>query len=193
MLFKVKHLEGIRSGKISLAFRVWKKPMVKKRSLIKTVIGQLEIVDITTIELDEIDTASAQVAGYESLAELLKILEKRVGTLYRIEVKYHSPDPRIAMRNKTDLSEEELSILFKKIERLDKYSKTGPWTSMILQGINQNPKLRAVDLATRLGVTKDWLKPSVRKLKNLGLTISHGVGYSLSPLGLKVLDLLESN
>lgn len=29
MLFKQKHLEGIKSGKISLAFREWEKPAVK--------------------------------------------------------------------------------------------------------------------------------------------------------------------
>ena len=40
---------------------------------------------------------------------------------------------------------------------------------------------------------KDWLKPNEPKLKNLGLTISHEVGYSLSPRGEMLLNYLETH
>ncbi|MDR6568091.1 MULTISPECIES: hypothetical protein [Chitinophaga] len=38
MLFKQEHLEGISSGKVSLAFRKWEKRTVNKGSLINTGI-----------------------------------------------------------------------------------------------------------------------------------------------------------
>jgi Mn-dependent DtxR family transcriptional regulator len=42
-------------------------------------------------------------------------------------------------------------------------------------------------LAAKAGVEKEWLKINVRKLKNLGLTISHQSGYELSPRGQEFL------
>lgn len=44
MLFKQKHLHGIKAGDISLAFRKWKKPLVNKGMLLKTSVGQIEIL-----------------------------------------------------------------------------------------------------------------------------------------------------
>jgi hypothetical protein len=43
--------------------------------------------------------------------------------------------------------------------------------------------VRAGDLADVLGRERLDFKTDVRKLKNLGLTISLGVGYRLSPRG----------
>lgn len=39
MLFKAVHLEGIKAGKITLAFRKWQKPSVKVGTLLHTAIG----------------------------------------------------------------------------------------------------------------------------------------------------------
>ena len=54
MLFKQIHLTGIKSGEISLAFRKWKRPSVKKGSLLKTAVGQIEIVDIAKVKSENI-------------------------------------------------------------------------------------------------------------------------------------------
>lgn len=43
MLFKLKQLQGIKEEKISLAFRKWSKARVKKGSLLKTAVGQIEV------------------------------------------------------------------------------------------------------------------------------------------------------
>jgi hypothetical protein len=48
----------------------------------------------------------------------------------------------------------------------------------------------STDLATKLSRERMWLKLNIRKLKNMGLTISHDVGYEISPLGREVLKLL---
>ncbi|MEM7550324.1 MAG: hypothetical protein AAF363_11640 [Bacteroidota bacterium] len=36
---------------------------------------------------------------------------------------------------------------------------------------------------------KEWLKLNIRKLKNLGLTISHNPRYEISPLGIAYIEL----
>jgi predicted transcriptional regulator len=62
-----------------------------------------------------------------------------------------------------------------------------------LKLIQGNPRLRASDLAKMMNREKDALKLDIRKLKNMGLTISHDVGYSISPLGEIVLTSVDEN
>ena len=192
MLFKEKHLQGIRSGEISLAFRKWKKPAVKTGSFIKTSIGLVEIKEVSEINALEITNKDAMNAGFASLDELLQLLSKtEQGVIYKINVRYFDEDPRIALRENINPENVELKEITSKLERLDRYSKQGNWTLEILKLIHQNPALRAADLAQRTKWEKEWLKLNIRKLKNIGLTISHEVGYSISPLGKKYLEWLE--
>lgn len=184
MLFNQKHLKGIKDGNVTLAFRKWKKPSVKQGSIMKTAVGQIEIVAIAVIQVRQITSQDARKAGFRSRDELLKLLESiQEGNIYKIKVAYHSPDPRIDLRNQTDITDEEFERIKAKLERLDKYSKEGNWTHSTLVAIQKNPKLKAAGLAQLLSKEKDWLKINIRKLKNLGLTISHDPGYEISPLG----------
>ena len=194
MLFKEKHLQGIRSGEISLAFRKWKKPAVKTGSFIKTSIGLVEIKEVSEINALEITNKDAMNAGFASLDELLQLLSKtEQGVIYKINVRYFDEDPRIALRENINPENVELKEITSKLERLDCYSKQGNWTLEILKLIHQNPTLRATDLAQRTKWEKEWLKLNIRKLKNIGLTISNEVCYSISPLGEKYLEWLENN
>lgn len=184
MLFKQVHLEGIRSGKIKLAFRKWKVAAVKSGSLVKTSVGLIEIVDISQVTTDEITTANAKQAGFDSYEKLLAQLNAVTeGNIFKIKVRYHGEDPRIALREQAALTEEAFAVLKERLQRLDHYSKQGAWTRQLLELIRDNPKLRAADLAAKTGKEKEWLKLNVRKLKNIGLTISHDPGYTLSSLG----------
>ena len=191
MLIKQKQLDGILSGKISLAFRKWKNLSVKKDSLLKTSIGLVKIADITETELSQITDDDAEQAGYDNAKTLISELEKTVnGVIYKIQLSFHSPDPRIDLRQKSQITDVELEELTEKLINLDKFSKQGKWTTKVLKAIQENPKLPAIELAVKVNKEKEWLKTNVRKLKNLGLTISHEPGYTLSPLGEYVLSVL---
>lgn len=191
MLFKQAHLDGIRSGKIKLAFRKWKVPGVKKGSLVRTSIGVVQIIDIVSITADKITAADAKNAGYESLEKLLAQLEAVTeGNIFKIKVRYHSEDPRVVLRERASLTEAGFEVLKERLARLDRYDKEGGWTRRLLLLIRDHPKLRAADLALKTGKEKEWLKLNVRKLKNIGLTISHDPGYTLSPLGEEFLRKL---
>lgn len=184
MLFKQHHLREIQNGNVTLAFRRWKRPSVRQGSIIRTSVGQIEIVATEEIHAQEITSQDARKAGFHSLEELLTVLESAEhGNIFRIKVAFHSPDPRIALRNQTDMTPEKYKEVKAKLERLDKYSKEGHWTHMTLMTIQENPNVRAADLATLLSKEKNWLKINIRKLKNLGLTISKDPGYEISPLG----------
>ncbi len=188
MLFKQIHLKGIREGTVSLAFRRWKKAAAKPGSLIKTAVGLVEILKVTVVTEQHIKAADARKAGFDSLEELIQMLHQYTdGDYYRIEVRYHTADPRIVLREQDTLTDTDYRELQTKLDRLDRYSKIGDWTMEVLEAIQMHPKLRAADLALEVNKTKDWLKLNVRKLKNLGLTISHEAGYEISPLGLAFL------
>ena len=194
MLFKMTHLEGIRSGQISLAFRSWKRPSVTEGAVIKTAIGLVAIKSLKPIIMADIREADARSAGYESTDALLRILARHPGgQLYRMEVEYKGEDPRLSLREISDLSEADILQLKEKLDRYDQFSRKGPWTLPVLHAIRDNTGMRAADLAVILGYEKSWLKPNVRKLKELGLTISLEVGYSISPRGMALLEAIDKH
>lgn len=193
MLFKEIHLSGIESGKITLAFRKWQKASVKTGSLLHTSVGLVEIRKIETVNENDITDKDALNAGFTDKKQLLKsFTHNSTGTIFKISVGYHSADPRIKLREQTELSEQQFTDLKKKLKRLDNHSRQGHWTEKILLTIKDNPNLHAIGIAKLTGFEKEWLKLNIRKLKNLGLTISHNVGYELSPLGEHFIENLKA-
>ena len=77
------------------------------------------------------------------------------------------------------------------LDGYDARSSRGPWTQQFLAMIGEQPHVRAPDLAESIGWETKPFKEHVRKLKGLGLTISHSPGYELSPRGRSVLDALD--
>ena len=156
----------------------------------KTAVGVIRVTDIEPVNESSITTADATKAGYENVELLRRDLNKvTTGTVYKVKVKYQSEDPRLELRETTDLSEDECQKLNTKLGRLDK--TRGPWVLKVLKLIKQYPERRAGDLAEIMQMDKLDFKVNVRKLKNLGLTISHEIGYSLSPLGEIVMERLQ--
>lgn len=191
MLFKQKDLEGIKGGKISLAFRKWKKLSVAEGNLVQSSVGILKIGKVEEINLQKITVEEAEKAGFKTASALIQLLEQqKEGIIYRIEVAFHSENPSVEANDGEGLDEDEFEILKTALDNLDKHSKIGKWTVKTLQVIRENPKMKAADLAVKARKEKEWLKLNVRKLKALGLTISHEPGYTLSAKGEEYLKLL---
>ena len=183
MLIKTRVLEGIRAGEISLVFRRWRRARVRAGSRIRTAIGELEIDSVERVAMGELTVADARAAGYASRAELLRELGSHTGTTWRIAVRYAGPDRRQALRSRARMTRAELAELEARLARMDGRSQDGPWTRAALEIIARHPGVRAGDLADRLGQERLYFKRRVRRLKELGLTISLKVGYELSPRG----------
>jgi len=192
MLLTDKHLEGIASGKIKLAFRKWRKPTVKTGGRLRTRMGELAIQAVDRISEKEISDRDAKLAGYESRADLLKELDRRGdGVLYRIRLSLAGPDERAVLRSKGKLSNEEWDELKQKLDRLDARSVHGPWVARFLAVVSMNPGVLSTILASSLELERKWFKEQMRKLKELGLTESLGIGYRISPRGAAVLKRLS--
>ncbi|MCY4027675.1 MAG: hypothetical protein OXH75_15360 [Acidobacteria bacterium] len=192
MLLRMAVLERIVRGEVTLVFRRWRRPTVRTGGTLRTAVGLLRILDVAIVDEADVSDVDAADAGYASRAALLADFPSREGrSLYRVRVAFGGADPRIALREQDALSDAEVEGLLRRLGRLDAGSAKGPWTLRALAAIEEHPGVVSTTLAERLGCERTWLKPQVRKLKNLGLTISLRVGYELSPRGRVVLEHLQ--
>lgn len=182
MLLEHRVLKSIEAGDIDVVFRRWKRPTVRAGGTLRTAVGVIAIDAIEATPASKIRAADARRAGFESRAALLRALDTREGTIYRIAVRHAGPDPRIALRAKKVTAAEAADIAAR-LGRMDKASRDGAWTTRYLTLIGERPAVRAIELAESLGMEKKPFKLRVRKLKELGLTESLERGYRLSPRG----------
>jgi hypothetical protein len=193
VLFRQEFLDGIRTGRVTLAFRRWRRPSVRSGGTLLTPIGQLKIESVQPVTTEQISEDDARRAGFGSLEMLVSELRDRPeGTLYRIVLGPLSPDPRIALRESLPAHGPPADETVRRLDRLDARAGGGPWTVHVLEAVDANPGLRAGTLCKRVGQEKEPFKINVRKLKNLGLIESLITGYRLSPRGAAVLEHIRS-
>jgi hypothetical protein len=195
VLFPQRFWAGLEDGSVTVAFRWWRKPAARAGGRQRTPGGgELAIDAVERIEVAAVGEADARAAGYDGRDELLAELERfraEGADLYRIRFHRAGDDPRLALREQADLSEDELAAIAGRLDRLDRAGTHGPWTATVLALIAERPGVRAPDLAAGLGRETAPFKRDVRKLKELGLTVSLEVGYRLSPRGEVVLRRLS--
>jgi hypothetical protein len=189
MLFRSITLQQIAAGRVTLAFRRWRRPTVKLGGQLKTPIGVLAIESVDEVDEAEITQEHAERAGYASLEELRSDLAVREGVLYRVAFRRQEDDPRIELRQTIPKTGAELADAVRELELLDR--KSG-WTLQILRAIEQEPEKAAKYLASSLGLETAVFKRRVRQLKERGLTESLVVGYRLSPRGAALLRHIHS-
>lgn len=182
MLIRRAELEAILAGRIDLAFRRWDRPRLRAGTQMRTAIGLVEVTAVDEVAITAIGEAEARRAGAGSRDELLGRLarhsERRV---FRIGLRFAGADPRIALREQSDLTDAEHARLVDRLDRLDRASRHGAWTRATLAAIDRHPATLAAELARELGRETLAFKRDVRKLKELGLTESLATGYRLSP------------
>jgi hypothetical protein len=186
MLIPRATLDGIRDGRVTLAFRRWSRPRVRAGTRLRTAVGVVEVVAVD--EVDGFTDAQARAAGAAGREELQRVLATRRGErLYRIGLRYAGVDPRIALRDDTG----DLDAVLARLRAIDARAQRGPWTRAVLELIDRHPATRAAELAPMVGRQRLPFKADVRKLKELGLTESLERGYRLSPRGRAVLAAVQ--
>ena len=185
MLFDQRFWEPIANGEVTVTFRRWKRRQAVAGKRQRTAAGIIEVTAVDVITEADITLADARAGGFPSVEALVADLR---GTpdlpLYRI--RFHAvggPDPRAELAASAALTDDEVIALDARLARLDAASSHGPWTAETLALIAERPAVRAGDLADAVGRERLPFKADVRKLKNLGLTLSLDVGYRLSPRG----------
>lgn len=192
MLFPAPVLDEIAAGRVTVALRRWRRATVRSGGTLVTPVGVLAIDAVERVQPDEVTDADARAAGSTSAAELLARPQlRRDGELHLVRFHLAGEDPRIELRNRDGVDDDELTDLRARLDRLDRRAAHGAWTRTTLRTIGEHEGVRAADLASSLGRDRDGFKVDVRKLKALGLTESLEVGYRLSPRGRALLDRLS--
>jgi hypothetical protein len=185
MLIQARFGEGIRSGAVTLTFRRWKRCQVVAGHQYRTAAGRIEVDAVDVVDAQRITNADARRAGYSTHDEVVAALRGDPDLpVYRIRLHaIAGPDPRDELAGSARLLADDVADLDRRLDRLDRAGSNGAWTAAVLEAIAQRPGVRAADLAASFGRETQPFKLDVRKLKNLGLTISLEVGYRLSPRG----------
>jgi hypothetical protein len=191
MLFEQRLWSGLADGTVTVTFRRWRRPRARPGARHRTPAGVLVVDAVTVVDPAAIGEDDARAAGFASLAELRRRLDRHGdGPVYRVDFHHGGADPREALRRREELAAGELAGLLARLDRLDQAGGDGPWTGATLRLIGERPGVRAADLAAAVGRERHPFKVDVRKLKELGLTESLEVGYRLSPRGRALLERL---
>ncbi|MEW9807711.1 ASCH domain-containing protein [Mesorhizobium sp. ZMM04-5] len=192
MLFRRATLDSVADGKVTLAFRRWKRPTVKAGGRVRTAAGEVRIGGIGTIDAATLTASDAAAAGFPTLDSLHRMLGPENGDpVYRIELEGIAPDARAALRVDAQPTAAEWKAIEARFARWEK--EAAGYFPAILAAIAERPGVAAQELAATFNMDKPKFKRDVRKLKELGLTESLDVGYRLSPRGATVLERLRSS
>lgn len=185
MQFEPRLRQGLRDGKITVAFRRWRRVQVVAGHHYRTGTGLVLAESVDTITPADITRSLARDAGFASVEAAVADLRGDPDLpLYCIRFRpLDGPDPRDELASSADMSDDDLRAIGKRLARMDAASNRGPWTRAVLEQIAGQPAVSSALLAADL----DWDRPDyklhVRRLKELGLTISLDVGYRISPRG----------
>ena len=168
MLFEQRLWAGLADGTVTVTFRRWKRPRARVGGSHRTPAGVLAVDAVAEVDPADITEDDAHAAGFGSLAELLRQLDRHgQGPVYRVDFHHAGADPREALRRRAPRS----------------WPGCGPprsWTT----GCTATGRGLARE---QRGRERQPFKADVRKLKELGLTESLEVGYRLSPRGRALL------
>jgi len=191
VLFDARDRERIRAGQVTLTYRAWRAPQAKVGGLYRFGEGRIAVESVTTVTAADITPEDARLAGYTDADAVLTALTRRKApatepdtALYRVAFRY---EPHPVPSRTRDLDHDAVSA------RLANMDTTAgrPWTMTALRAIADRPQVAARILAADGGMETLAFKANVRKLKALGLTISHETGYELTALGRDVLSRAE--
>jgi hypothetical protein len=185
MLIEQRLHAGIRDGSITVMFRRWKHRQVTEGKVYRTAAGRVVVDEITRVTPSRIRRVDAVAAGYRTVKDVVADLRgSQEDPIYLLRLRPATDDdPRAVLAAGAELSTADVMAITGRLDRLDRASTHGPWTRDTLAIIERSPAVRAGDLAVELGREILPFKVDVRKLKNLGLTLSLEVGYRLSPRG----------
>jgi hypothetical protein len=180
MLFRQDVLQGIADGRVTLAFRRWRRAPPVEGATLLSPVGVLRVEGVSIVEEGDITAEDVRRTGMSP--DALRVSIAGDGTLLRIELRLVGADPRIGLREALPDAADVDAII----------AKLAPWAARYLQLIGAQPAVVSHTLARQAGgVDLPTFKRRVRQLKALGLTESLEIGYRLSPRGRAVLQRLD--
>jgi hypothetical protein len=191
--FRRPDRDRVASGEITVTYRLWKSAHVKAGKTYPTGFGMIAVDDVRVLPAALVSQEDVPASGCTDIPAIWALAGEHTGTevgpdtlLFRVKFRFLGDVPR-GPEAPSALS---LPQLRERLARMDQRSARGSWTESVLGLIDSAPFVPARILAAQM----DWetldFKAHVRRLKRLGLTISHEVGYELSDGGKRYLASL---
>jgi hypothetical protein len=191
LLFRREDRERVASGEITVTFRLWKSAHVKAGKAYETGFGAVLVEDVRVLPAALVAEEDVPLTGCASIEQVWRLAGEHTGApvgldtlLHRVQFRFLGRVPPAAASQR-ELDRETLRV---RLARLDAAHARGPWTLAVLRLIESAPRVPARLLAAELGWETPEFKAHVRKLKALGLTLSHETGYELSDAGRRYLQ-----
>jgi hypothetical protein len=192
--FRREDRERVANGEITVTFRLWKSAHVKVGKTYPSGFGSVEIEDVSVVPAALVSEEDVLPSGCADIQAICDLAGEHTNTRVRHDTLLHRVQFRYlgeTAPHTTQSAPIDLDRLAKRLQKMDRLSSRGPWTLAILRLIEAGPRVPARLLAAELGWQTLDFKANVRKLKALGLTVSHAVGYELSDAGRRYLATLR--
>ncbi len=190
LMFRRGDRERVTKGEITVSYRLWRSAKVKAGKSYRTPLGTIAIDDVQVIPAAMIARRDVRLTGCKSVADIRELAGEHTKThvaddtlLHRVQFRFLGDVALVPAATRTlDLDE-----VASRLAKMDNRSPRGAWTHAVLKSIADQPQVPARILSAQLDWERLDFKAHVRKLKALGLTISHEVGYELSDAGRRYL------
>lgn len=188
VMFTADAVPGLAAGTTTVTFRNWKRPQAKVGGRFHKGDLWFEVDRVDVVTVGSITTADAERAGERDIDGVRRRLGLEDPDVEVFRIAFHRIPAAGPPADEADLTMDDVAELDRRLDRLDTASSVGAWTRPTLRLIGTRPGVVSTELAETLGRERFALKADIRKLKQLGLTLSLDVGYELSPRGRAYLD-----
>ena len=189
MLFGRDILQGIAEGRVTLAFRRWRRAPPADGSSLRSPVGVLLPRSCHRRSMKA--TSRRRTCAARACLSMTYARRSAVRARCCASSSVSPVTIRASPFGNGCPSNAELEAIVARLARLDSGSST-PWTTRYLQMIADQPGIVSRKLAQQVDVDVPPFKRRVRQLKELGLTESLEVGYRLSRRGRAVLERVVS-
>lgn len=184
--FRREDRSRVAAGEITVTFRLWRTAKVKAGKVYRTGIGAIAVDDVQVMPAGMISKRDVLPSGCRDVRAIWELAGEHTGALvgpdtllYRVQFRFLGD----AASTSAPAVTADLDALATRLAGMDARSACGAWTLRVLRLIERGPHVPARTLAAEMGWETLDFKARVRRLKALGLTISHEAGYELSKLG----------
>jgi hypothetical protein len=196
MLFADKELDGVRSGRITVAFRQWSEPKVDPGEVYEAPeLGLIKVLDVSPVRLRKVSASDARAAGADTLFDFFEIFRTRNpdcnldnAQVYRVRFQYVGGPRKTPKPPTMGL----IMAVSKRLEEIDRRARTGAWTLGYLEVLGSRIGISSHELIHELDETPNRLKKRLAKLRQHNLITRSAEGYALTTLGGLVLRFLAS-
>jgi len=195
LLFGKVDRAGVKSGKITVAFRNWETPRVSPGKTYRSHdLGLLFIEKAEKVPISSISEDDARAAGARSLKTLLNGYMRRhpecnprTDVCVRIQFRYLGDDEDKSRRaNETSLSRPELEHIGSQVSAIDHRAKGNGNALEILGLLARQEWTTSREISETVELNPDQIKRRMALLKRDGLIESSSqLGYRLTPRGMR--------